>query len=337
MDKDSPQPTTDPIAVLGAGSWGTALAILLARNGVPTRLWSYDAAQVAAMLATRRNVPYLPDHPLDASMQITADLAACVSGVNDILVVVPSAGFRDTIAALPPLLTNPRIVWGTKGLDPNQQMLHEVVAEFFSEKTPMAALSGPSFAKEVASDLPTAVSVATNNRPFAESLVARFHNPRFRVYINDDLTGVELCGVVKNILAIAVGMCDGLGFGANARCALITRGLAEMLRLMLALGGKPETLMHLAGVGDTILTCTDNQSRNRRFGLAVAKELDVAKAQADIGQAVEGYRNTKQVHTLAAKHQVDMPIVSSLYGILYEGKDITEQVTALLERSPKVE
>jgi glycerol-3-phosphate dehydrogenase (NAD(P)+) len=329
----------NPLLVLGAGSWGTALALLLHGNGVPVRLWTYDLQQAEQLNTLHENRDYLPGIALPQDMPISNDLEKLLQGIDDVLIVVPSTAFLETVLRLKSLRPHGlRIAWGTKGLDPHSNlMLHDVVACHYGRDTPVAVLSGPSFAKEVALSLPTAVSLAGNDAAFNRSLIERLHGQSFRVYLNADLVGVELCGVVKNALAIVVGMSDGIGFGVNARSALITRGLAEMSRLCLAVGGQAQTLMSLAGIGDLVLTCTDDQSRNRRFGLALAKSHDVKTAIKDIGQAVEGYSNARQLYELAQQHHVDMPIVECLYRILYEGADVKEQALLLMERSPKDE
>lgn len=331
--------TQDPILVLGAGSWGTALALLLHANGVPVRLWSHDKNQVTLMNELHENTAYLPHILLPQDLPISHHLAELLEGISDVLIVVPSSAFLEVILQLKSLRPQGlRIAWGTKGFDPHSHlMLHDVVAQYYGEHTPVAVLSGPSFAKEVARLLPTAISLAGNDEAFNQSLIKRLHSSTFRVYLNDDLVGIELCGIVKNALAIMVGMSDGLEFGANARSALMTRGLSEMSRLCLAVGGRAETLMSLAGVGDLILTCTDDQSRNRRFGLALAKSHDVAVAIKSIGQAIEGYSNAKQLYLLAQHHQVNMPIVECLYRILYEGANVREQAMLLMARNPKDE
>ncbi len=333
------QQTLKSILVLGAGSWGTALAILLEKNGNPTRLWSYDAAQADMLNTTRENSRFLPGIKIPEGIIISNNLNTLMQGVDDILIVVPSFAFSETLKKLKAIRpTGLRIAWGTKGLEPTtHHMLHDVVADIFSADIPMAVLSGPSFAKEVARSLPTAVSLAGNNDQFNQDLLARFHSGTFRVYLNKDITGVELCGVVKNVLAIAVGISDGIGFGANTRSVLITRGLAEMKNLCLAVGGDAKTLMSLAGIGDLVLTCTDDQSRNRRFGLALGRNLNIAAAQQEIGQAIEGYSNAQQLYELAKQYQVDMPIVKSLYNILYNSADIKEEVLTLMSRDPKME
>ena len=263
------------VAVIGAGSWGTALAVLLARNGHPVSLWGHDAGHIAALSKGRCNQRYLPGIYFPDKLAVTSDLEAVVKDCSILLIAVPSHAFRDLLPKLQPHLSgSPQIAWATKGLECHSgKMLHEVVEEILGPDTPAAVLSGPTFAGEVAADQPTAITVGSKNQEFAEDVAGLLRNPHFRAYTTDDVIGVQLGGATKNVLAIAAGMADGLGFAANARAALITRGLAEMMRLGLALGGKPETLMGLAGVGDLILTCTDNQSRNRRFGRGAGKRL----------------------------------------------------------------
>jgi glycerol-3-phosphate dehydrogenase (NAD(P)+) len=261
-----------------------------------------------------------------------------LSQIQDIFVAVPSHAFREVMNLIKPFLNSDvRIGWGTKGLDPESgKLFHEVVQEIIG-KIPMAVLSGPSFAKEVALELPTAVTLANNNQNFSQDLVSRFYNPNFRVYTSNDMIGVQLCGAVKNVLAIAVGVSDGLNLGANARCALITRGLAEMARLGKAMGGNLETFMGLAGIGDLVLTATDDQSRNRRCGLALALGKELTKIQEEIGQVIEGATNAGIVYNLAKKLNVEMPIVEQVYLTLYENLPASEAVKALLSRYPKAE
>ena len=332
------QPTHKPLLVMGAGSWGTALAMLAHRHGNPVRWWTFDEAQAASVNAAGENTPYLPELPLPDDLRLSTDLPALLEGVDDVLIVVPSFAFTSTLELLKSLRpTGLRLAWGTKGLDrETHALLHDVVSSVYGD-TPMAVISGPSFAREVALEYPTAVSLASNDTDFADSLVSRFHGTSFRLYVNSDLTGVELCGVVKNVLAIGVGMCDGLGFGANTRCALITRGLAEMERLCNALGGQSQTAMSLAGVGDTILTCTDNQSRNRRFGLALGQGKSIDETKDSIGQAIEGYFNAQQLYDLARQYGVETPIIDCIYRVLYAGAPVAEQVDALMGRGAKSE
>lgn len=329
MDKSS------PVAVLGAGAWGTALAMLLARNGQAVRLWDVDAKRLSQLQSERA----FGGAAFSDNLKIEINLENAVRDVRDVCLVVPSFAFRDVLIQLKKIMSsNARFVWGTKGLNPeNQGFLHQAVYDIFSDKTPVAALSGPSFAKEVAMDMPTAVSLAGNNPEFLTSLVNRFHNHHFRIYINSDLIGIQLCGVVKNVMAIAVGISDGMGLGTNTKCALITRGLAEMGRLCEKLGGKRETTMSLAGVGDLVLTCTDNQSRNRRFGLSIGKGSTAENALKEIGESVEGYYNAKQLYQLAKRNHVAMPISEQVYAILYENVSADHVLKELLARESTVE
>lgn len=327
-----------PIAVLGAGSWGTALAILLARNGSAVRLWDHNSARVVELNRERENRCYLPGIPLPENLQVFADLQEMLVGIQDILICVPSHAFRTILTRLQVNgEKNIRLVWGTKGLDSaKEELFHQVVAAIMGA-IPMAVLSGPSFAKEVALGMPTAVTLANNNTQFATDLVHRLHNQTFRVYTSDDLVGVQICGAIKNVIAVAVGASDGLGFGANARCALITRGLAEMARLCVALGGKQETVFGLAGVGDLILTATDNQSRNRRFGFALAQGKDLNQAQTEINQVVEGASNAEIIYKLAQKLKIEMPITEQVYRVLHHQVPVAAAVKTLLSRDPKSE
>ncbi|GAB6044018.1 NAD(P)H-dependent glycerol-3-phosphate dehydrogenase [Endothiovibrio diazotrophicus] len=328
-----------PIAVYGAGSWGTALAVLLARNGRPTRLWGRNPAHVAAMRAERRNARFLPDTPFPDGLELFDDFAEALGEARDVLVAVPSEGFRSTLRQLQPLLPPVgRIAWATKGLEPGSGLLlHEVVREVLGGEVPAAVISGPSFASEVARDLPTAVTVASPDGRFAEELAASLHHGSFRAYTHTDLVGVELGGSVKNVLAIAAGISDGLGFGANARAALITRGLAEMMRLGLAMGGRSETFMGLAGLGDLVLTCTDDQSRNRRMGLLLASGKSLQGALEEIGQVVEGVVTAREVARRAARYGVEMPIVEQVRRVVDEGLAPLDAVRNLLARDQKPE
>ncbi len=323
-----------PIAVIGSGSWGTALALLLARKGQTVRLWGNDPAQIKSMQLSGVNLRYLPTYVFPENLTPCLALEEALAGVEDVLVVVPSHGFKTVLQQAKPYFSaNLRLVWGSKGLDPERcQTLHEVAQEVLGEQVPLAILSGPSFANEVAGGLPTAVTVASKSAEFIDRLFTRFGSDVFRLYRSDDVIGVELCGVVKNVLAIATGLCDGLGWGVNTRSALITRGMAELSRLLTALGGNSQTLLSLAGVGDIILTCTNDQSRNRRFGLAIGKGKPVSKALEIVGQVVEGYINSKQLYQLAQQHQVDMPIVATLYHVLYEKLGVKRAAKQLLSR-----
>ena len=328
------------VTVLGAGSYGTALAICLARNNTPTVLWGRDAKQLSSMADSRQNQRYLPGAPFPDALSVESDLATAVAQSRDILVVVPSHAFKGMLEQLAPLLhDSQRIVWATKGLEPGSgRLLKEVAQEVLGDKYPLAVLSGPTFAKEMAAGLPTAISLSSTDDEFIDAMAAKLHCARsFRVYKNPDFTGVQLGGAVKNVIAIGAGLADGLGFGANARTALITRGLAELTRLGVQAGAQPETFMGMAGLGDLVLTCTDNQSRNRRFGLALGKGTSVDNAMQEIGQVVEGYRNTEEVVILARKLNVEMPICEQIYAVLYEGKSPKDAALALLGRELKSE
>ena len=328
------------VTVLGAGSYGTALAFCLARNGVPTYLWGRDKAQMQAMAEQRCNTRYLPDAIFPDSLAVEDDLAKAISFSHDILVVTPSHAFAGMLEQIKPLLTDKhRLVWATKGLEPKTgRLLQEVAREALGEKIPLAVLSGPTFAKEMVAGLPTAISLSSTDDALAEDFANKLHSATsFRVYKNNDFIGVQLGGAVKNVIAIGAGLADGLGFGANARTALITRGLAELSRLGIKLGAKPETFMGMAGLGDLVLTCTDNQSRNRRFGLALGQGQSVTEAMDNIGQVVEGYRNTEEVHILSEKLKVELPICEQIYQVLYQGKAPKEAALALLGREQKFE
>ncbi|RUO56553.1 NAD(P)H-dependent glycerol-3-phosphate dehydrogenase [Pseudidiomarina homiensis] len=318
------------VTVLGAGSYGTALALCFARKGSPVCLWGRDAEQVQLMATERENQRYLPGIKLPEALQVTSDLATAVEDARNIVVVVPSGGFAEVLQEIKPLIrSDARVAWATKGLEPGTgRLLFEVAEEILGHEHALAVLSGPTFAMEMAKGLPTAISMSSTDPAFVQELSDLLHCDRsFRVYTNDDFIGVQLGGVVKNVIAIGAGMADGIGFGANARTALITRGLAELTRLGLKLGAKPETFTGMAGLGDLILTCTDNQSRNRRFGLALGQGKSVDEAMKSIGQAVEGYRNTKEVVMLAQRNDVEMPICEQIYDVLYG--DTTPQQAAM--------
>jgi glycerol-3-phosphate dehydrogenase (NAD(P)+) len=332
-----------PIVVLGAGSWGTALAIQLMRHGGPVTMWGHEPDHMADIAAQRSNERYLPGITLPEALIIEPDLEIAVKDVQDILVAVPSHAFRSVLVAMQPFITGTsRLTWATKGLEAGSgKLLHEVATEVLGEKLPLAVISGPTFAREVAEGLPAAVTIASENEELARDMAERFHTQNFRAYTSDDVVGVEIGGAVKNVLAIATGIADGLGFGANTRAALITRGLAEMMRLADAVGNKQnghkETLMGLAGLGDLVLTCTDNQSRNRRFGLALGKGDNMEKALADIDQVVEGVQTAREVFELAQREAVDMPITEQVYEVLYESRSPKEAVQKLLARVQKAE
>lgn len=332
-------PAAKNITVLGAGSWGTALALLLARNGQQVTLWGHQPQHIDRLHLDRSNDRYLPQSPFPDNLHVTSNLAEAVTGCDTVLVVVPSRAFRETLLAIRPFIKDStRIAWATKGIELSSgKLLHMVVRELLGEDRVLAFISGPTFAKEVAKDQPSAATIASENQAYADELVGMLHSPAFRAYTTTDLIGAQLGGATKNVLAIAVGMAEGLGFGANARSALITRGLAEMMRLGLALGGKPETLMGLAGVGDLILTSTDNQSRNRRFGLGIGKGLSFAEVASSIGQEIEGVEASAGIYRLAQNYGVDMPITEQVYKVLHENLTPAEAAQNLLIRIPKPE
>ncbi|MBX3724874.1 MAG: NAD(P)-dependent glycerol-3-phosphate dehydrogenase [Xanthomonadales bacterium] len=328
-----------PVAVLGAGSWGTALAALLARNGVETVLWGRDAAQMAAMAATRRNARYLPDLELPATLAYETDLECAVQGCRHLLLVTPSHAFADLLAVAAPMLAEDAgVVWASKGFEPGTgRFLHEVAVGILGERRPQAVLTGPSFAREVVQGLPTAVTVHSGDAGFATEIARLFHCPTFRAYTGTDLLGAGLGGAMKNVLAVAVGVSDGMGMGLNARAGLITRGLAEVLRLNAALGGRPETIMGLAGLGDLVLTCTGDLSRNRRLGLALGQGVPLDEAVARIGQVVESVQTASEVMRLARRHGVELPISALVERALNGEITPTEGVRLLLSREQKAE
>ncbi|MFU2077838.1 NAD(P)H-dependent glycerol-3-phosphate dehydrogenase [Avibacterium endocarditidis] len=332
--------SNSPISVIGAGSYGTALAISFSRNGSPTYLWGHDPAHMQRLNEERCNQAFLPNIPFPSALEIESDLASAVQKSRDLLIVVPSHVFGEVLQKIRPhLQPHHRIVWATKGLERDTgRLLQQVVEEKLGTQYPLAVLSGPTFAKELAAGLPTAIALASHDQAFAEEFQARIHcSKHFRVYINQDMIGVQLGGAIKNVIAIGAGMSDGMGFGANARTALITRGLAEISRLGEALGANPSTFMGMSGLGDLVLTCTDNQSRNRRFGLMLGQGKNAEEALAEIGQVVEGFYNTKEAYLLAQRHGVEMPITEQIYQVLFCGKNAQDVALSLLGRERKGE
>lgn len=327
-----------PIAMIGAGSWGTALALVLARNGQTVFLWGHDAQEMEHIAQTKCNQKYLPDFPLPENIQVVTELQTALSQVRDIFVVVPSHAFRTVLTQLQPFLhANARVAWGTKGLDSETGFcLDQVAKEVLGDTVPLAVLSGPSFASLVAKGLPAAVTVASENEQFADDLICRFQNKTFRLYKSKDILGVELCGAYKNVLAVATGISDGLQFGANARSALITRGVAELSRLITCCGGSKETLLGLAGIGDILLTCTTDASRNHQLGFLIGQGENVTTALHKIGQVAEGYFSTKQLQGLMQQHAVDMPIAEQVYHVLYENLSPVQAAQELLIRDNKM-
>lgn len=329
----------EAIAVLGAGSWGTALAIQFARAGRDTMLWGRSADHLKALREERENRQYLPGARFPERLSVQSDLASAVATRRDILVSVPSHAFRACLLNVRTLLRDDaRVAWATKGFElATGKLPHEVAAEVLGSDMPKAVLSGPTFAKEVGAGLPTAMTVASTDTAFARDLAEELSSEMFRAYTSTDVIGVEVGGAVKNVLAIGAGLSDGLGFGANTRIAMITRGLVEMTRLGTALGGQRETFMGLAGMGDLMLTCTDNQSRNRRMGLALAAGKTVAQAEQEIQQVVEGVKAAQAVRDVATRLSVEMPICEQIYRVIYEGVEPAKAVRALMTRQLKSE
>jgi glycerol-3-phosphate dehydrogenase (NAD(P)+) len=328
------------IAVLGAGSWGTALAIQWARAGVGgVRLWGRDAAHRAAMQSARSNARYLPEAPFPEALQVADDLPSALDGVADVLVAVPSHGLRELLGEIRPHLEHSqRLCWATKGFEiATGKLPNEVAREVLGSERPTAVLSGPTFAREVGAGLPTAMTIASRDGDYAAQLARDVSTPVFRAYTSTDIIGVEVGGAVKNVLAIGAGLCDGQGFGANTRIALITRGLMDMVRLGEALGARRETFMGLAGLGDLVLTCTDDQSRNRRFGLLLAQGLKADEALARIGQVVEGYLAARVVSSVAARAGVSLPVCTGIHDVLYDGKPASQVVAGMMERPIEAE
>jgi glycerol-3-phosphate dehydrogenase (NAD(P)+) len=327
------------ISILGAGSWGTALAVQAARNGCDTLLWGHNPKHIASLKQTGENSRYLPGIHFPDNLQLTDKLEEAVAFSPILLISVPSHAFRATLAQIKPLLgEKQRIAWATKGFDClDGALLSEVASQILGDDFEIAVLSGPTFAQEVAADLPTALTIASASEDFSAQLSERLHNQRFRIYTSSDIIGVQIGGASKNVLAIAAGIADGLGFGANTRAALITRGLTEVMRLGLKLGGQADTFMGLAGLGDLILTCTDNQSRNRRFGLALGQGKEQKQALNEIDQEVEGISAAREAYRLSQKYGVEMPITEQVYRVLFEHLPPKQAVQNLLTRDQKSE
>ncbi len=327
------------ISILGAGTWGTALAILAARNGCQTMLWGHTPEHIESLRIHNENSRYLPGLKFPGKLSVTDSIEEACRFSRLLLISVPSHAFSETLLKLKPhIYADTRIAWATKGFNPDDSaLLHQVVAAILPGDIPTAILSGPTFAREVAADLPTAVTIASTRPEFADQLATILHSQNFRAYTSTDIIGVQIGGAVKNILAIAAGISDGLGFGANTRAALITRGLHEIMRLGIAMGGRQETFMGLAGLGDLVLTCTDNQSRNRRFGLGLGKGAGREQTIKQINQEIEGIAATKETILLAKKYDVDMPIAVQTYKVLFEDLPPLTAVHNLLDRDKKAE
>ncbi len=327
------------IAVLGAGSWGSALALQLARVGHQIKLWTHMTSHAEHMRATGGNPEYLPDITFPADIAIYDDLAAALSDADHVLIVTPSHAFSETLErAKPQLSSMSGLAWASKGFEPGTgRFLHEVAVQQLGDQVPLALVSGPSFAKEVALGMPTAVTVASNQPAFGALWANLLHGESFRAYYSDDLIGAELGGALKNVIAVACGVADGLNLGLNTRAALITRGLAEMIRLGEALGADQRTLVGLAGVGDLVLTCTGDLSRNRRFGLSLGRGKSVNEALEAIDQVVEGVKTTEEAMRLAKRHGVEMPITEQVWAVIFEGRSPIEAVKTLMQRELKPE
>lgn len=326
------------LAILGAGSWGTALAALTARNGVRTRLWGRDGAALAAMANSRCNQRYLPDIELPTELDFEGDLGAAVRGAGIVLIVVPSHAFASMLDELAPLLdAGTSIAWASKGFEPGTgRFLHELVARQLPGHA-AAVVTGPSFAREVAAGLPSAVTVHSDDDAFAQQLAGLLHASNLRAYSGSDVLGAELGGAMKNVLAVATGIADGMALGLNARAGLITRGMNEMLRLGVALGARPETLIGLSGLGDLVLTCTGDLSRNRRLGLALGRGVAIDEAIRQIGQVVESVLTADEVARLAGQHGLDLPISEGVRAVLHGEVTPVDALRALMAREQKPE
>jgi glycerol-3-phosphate dehydrogenase (NAD(P)+) len=327
-----------PVAVLGAGSWGTALAVLLARKSVPTTLWGRTPQAVVEMATARRNARYLPELAFPPELLLSGALEPTVRDAGTVLIAVPSHAFAELLdVAAPWIAPHAGIVWATKGFDPaSGRFLHELVAERLPGHA-CAVVTGPSFAREVAIGLPTALTAHSSDAGFAQRIAQMLHSPLFRAYTGNDVIGAELGGAMKNVLAVATGVADGMQMGLNARAGLITRGLAEMMRLGSAIGARAETLMGLAGLGDLVLTCTGDLSRNRRLGLALGRGVPLQRAVEEIGQVVESVQTVDTVMQLASRHGVELPITALVRRVLREELSPAEAMRALLSREQKPE
>lgn len=325
------------ITIIGAGAWGTALAISLA-NSHRVTLWARDPEQLLDMRAKGQNHRYLPDVTLPRNLELSSDLDRAIASADLVVVAVPTAALRTTLQRLADFRRSFGVIWLCKGFESGTSLLpHQVVAEVLPETIKSGVLSGPSFAQEVARGLPAALTLAANDESFARDIAKALHHAHLRIYPSSDVIGVEVGGAIKNVLAIAAGISDGLGLGLNARAALITRGLAEITRLGLRLGGRQETLSGLSGLGDLILTCTGDLSRNRQVGMFLAQNLDLEEILARLGHVAEGVYTAREVHQLSTRLDVDMPISETVYRVIYEHKSATEAVTELLSRAPNLE
>ncbi len=323
------------LTVIGAGAWGTALAIVLAKNKHEVFLYTQEKTHADEMEKTRANFKCIPNSLFPENLKISRNLDQDINYSDTVLIAVPSHAFRKVLIKIQKFLKpHHGVIWATKGLDPETgEFLNNTAQKILSHDHPLAVITGPSFAKEVAAGQPTAVLIASNNLLFATEMQSAFQDKYFRTYLCDDFIGAQIGGAVKNIMAIAVGLADGLGFGSNTKAALITRALAEMTRLGMALGAKRETLSGLSGLGDLILTCSDNQSRNRKFGYLLGQGKNIKQGLEEVSQIVEGYDNCQTVFNLSKKLEIDMPIVCEMYKVLYQDLNPKEAVINLLTRS----
>lgn len=325
------------LTVIAAGAWGTALAITFSARHQVT-LWTREEDVTRDMQEHRENRRFLPGYPFPDSLHIATDFKVAVDGADLLIIAAPLVGFRPTLRALREAGSVKPLLWVCKGLEAETALLpHQVVAQELGDSVPCGVLTGPSFAEEVAKGLPLAITLASKDGDFSRRMALELHSSRFRIYANDDLPGAEVGGAVKNVMAIATGICDGLGFGLNARAALMTRGLAEIARLGVALGGQPKTFMGLAGMGDLLLTCTGDLSRNRKVGLALAEGKKLSQILTDLGHVAEGVSTAREVARLAERIGIDMPITQAVDAILHRDVPAAAAVEKLLSRDPKLE
>ncbi len=328
----------EKIGVLGGGSWGTALAILLGKKGLDVDIWLRDEKQVDEIIKSGENKKYLPKVKLPENLNVITDVEKAIFNKDIILLAVPTHGVRGTLMNFKKYINKDQVIVNVaKGIENDTLMrISEIVKEILPENK-YAVLSGPSHAEEVAVDIPTTVVSASVHKSTAKYVQDVFMTPKFRVYTNPDIVGVELGGSLKNIIALGAGISDGLGYGDNTKAALMTRGIFEMARLGEKMGANPTTFSGLAGIGDLIVTCTSMHSRNRRAGILIGKGLDLDEAIKEVGMVVEGIRTTNSAYKLAKKHNINMPITEELYSVLYQGKDVKDSVPNLMERDKKHE
>lgn len=333
--------TMNKVAMIGAGSWGTALALLLARKGCPVWLWDRDSAHIEQLARDRENKRYQPGHPFPECLEVTERLEEAVRDADCVVMVVPSHGYRQVYREVFPLLRDGvLIVSAVKGIEIDSGMTMTQIMQAESDPSKslhFGVLSGPSFAAEVADRQPTAVTVAFADPQAAETVQHLFSTEYFRVYSSGDVIGLEISAAMKNVIAIAAGICDGLNFGLNTRAALITRGLAEITRLGVSMGGEPQTFAGLGGLGDLVLTCTGNLSRNRTVGLKLGSGLTLDQALSEMKMVAEGVKTTKSCYALASKLQVEMPILEQVHQVLYQNKRCEDAVYELFRRELKQE